>query len=72
MPNYAGGASICPFYSHESDKSITCEGFSDTHKIALKFTSKQAKLNWLKDYCMTFDFRRCPLAECLYSTFEED
>ena len=74
MANYSGGGSaICPFYEHESQYSITCEGLVCGAATQIKFESKADKTAFVADSCSSFDYQQlCPLAGLLTARYEED
>ena len=72
MANYKGGANtICPFYERETDRSITCEGLRENSVLTMRFPARKDKSAWQEDFCMTFAYRRCPLARACYEKYEE-
>ena len=74
MANYNGGGSaICPFYEHESQYAITCEGLVCGAATQLKSGSAAEKTAFVADSCSSFDYRRlCPLAGLLTARYEEE
>ena len=56
MPNYTGGASVCPFYQRETPSSIICEGVGPCQQ----------------EYCLQFSYGKCPLAGGLLHYYEQE
>ena len=54
MPNYTGGASVCPFYQRETPSSIICEGVGPCQHTSMKFCGERDKLRWQREYWLQF------------------
>lgn len=63
MGNYTGGVTtVCPYYSHESDKTITCEGVITDTCVLTRFLDVDAKVDWQVKVCSTYKYGNCPIA----------
>lgn len=59
-------AVICPFYKKtRSLQSIICEGYYDSQTFAATFSNPAELKFWLKNYCCTYGYMRCPHAVSL-------
>ena len=54
----------CPFYKDEQKKTITCE---DTYR---SFDDLNRKWGWMKMYCDSWDWMRCPYAMDLNAAYD--
>lgn len=72
MGNYTGGVNtICPYYSHESDKTITCEGMIDETVVMSRFMDNDSKTMWQYNVCSTYKYGSCPIANINNKRYEE-
>ncbi|MBQ7900737.1 MAG: hypothetical protein IJ365_02080 [Clostridia bacterium] len=62
MPLYA----ICPFFLYEKKTVIGCE------LKTLKFSTYDAKKQWMINQCCCFDYAYCIHAEKLFRKYNED
>lgn len=44
----------CPFFTTETELSISCEGAEAAVRNTMKFESKEAKLDYIKRYCLFY------------------
>ena len=51
-----GRFTICPYYIDENKRSISCEDVCRT------YCSVEDKIGWMKMYCDTWDWMKCPYA----------
>lgn len=49
--SYLRGRIACPFYCRDSDKRITCEGFSGGMRSSLSFETHEAFRHYVDTYC---------------------
>ena len=71
MANYTGGANtVCPFYMHEADKSITCEGLRETSLLMMRFRQREEKEAWQAEFCVKFSYDQCPVAWMLLQKYD--
>lgn len=50
----------CPFFKHNKDNYIACEGTINNTTCYQKFTSAKEMHNHEKKYCSVFGGRNCP------------
>lgn len=64
---------ICPFFQR-FDKIgspvIVCEGISAGTETATLFKDKHQMGRWTSRLCNTFEYGRCPVAECVAGRLE--
>ena len=41
----------CPFYQSDDALRIKCEGLDGSSRLAVEFSNKAEKLQWMKNYC---------------------
>ena len=72
MANYSGVAkAICPYYQHESEYTITCEGIFENSQQQVKFRTKADKVKHVSEVCSSFGYSRlCPVARMLEKKYE--
>lgn len=64
----------CPFFRMPKEgrkNTIRCEGVDEIEVTELIFSHTDKKKRWLKKYCNTFSFLRCPYAKLLDDTWKE-
>lgn len=63
---------VCPFYKHETDTAIVCEGLCEARAVALKFGDANAAYLHKEDYCKDMDgYKMCPICKALMEKWEE-
>lgn len=72
MPNY-GTYAICPYFQSEDMLSIRCEGIvkENNSTNVMRFKNSGLKKAWLKRYCETYQFGKCPYAKVLENNYQE-
>ena len=64
----------CPFFRMPKEgrkNSIRCEGIDDAQVMELIFSHTQKKKDWLKKYCNTYSYLKCPYAKLLDEAWKE-
>lgn len=66
---------VCPFFidppgsssknANIEQKRIRCEGFLADVKMTLDFDRTQKRENWANDFCRTYCWRGCPIAQMI-------
>jgi hypothetical protein len=73
MPNY-GTYAICPYFETEDPLHIKCEGIVKLNKVntefVMRFPSKDKKKDWLKEYCETYQYGKCPYAAIIENAYD--
>lgn len=63
---------ICPFYRKtRSTQSIVCEGYYDKQTFAVMFQNSGEIKFWLKNYCCTYGYMRCPHAKSICEQYDK-
>ena len=72
MPNY-GTYAICPYFVSEDPLSIRCEGIVKENNATnvMRFKNSGIKKAWLKKYCETHQYSKCPYAIILENKYQE-
>ena len=72
MANYSGVTkAICPYYQHESEYTITCEGIFENSQQQVKFSAKAEKTKHVSEVCSSFGYSRlCLVARMLEKKYE--
>lgn len=45
---------MCPYFTSETDRSISCEGCEMGVKNTMRFESKETKFDYIKRYCYNY------------------
>ena len=62
---------ICPYYQHESEYTITCEGIFENSQQQVKFSAKAEKTKHVSEVCSSFGYSRlCLVARMLEKKYE--
>lgn len=56
---------FCPFYKCLDKQQIKCEGFFEKSSVAISAQDLKDIKNWLKKYCTTNEYKKCPIAKML-------
>ena len=72
MPNY-GTYAICPYFVSEDMLSIRCEGIVQENNATnvMRFKNSGMKKTWLKRYCESYQYGKCPYASILESAYDD-
>ena len=61
----------CPFFKHESEKSILCEGFTRDSVLLTKFPDEKKKITYINRYCVRCTGGDCYLARSQFARYEQ-
>lgn len=61
----------CPFFKHESELSILCEGFTKDSSLLTKFPSEKKKIAYINKYCIRCTGGDCYLARSQFERYED-
>ncbi len=68
MPHDNSGASVrCPYYKSHTRTSLICEWIGGS-LLTQHFPSSQRRIRYIRKYCSTWDFGRCPFAAVMNCT----
>lgn len=65
MPIGRQTCQICPYYTRDSEYSITCEGVIEGAVCAHRFAGPVAKRTHQVEYCESYNYKQCPWAKVL-------
>jgi hypothetical protein len=73
MKNYMDNCTVCPFYTHEKELKIHCEGCCKGSRIHLCFDCKERMKAHKKKYCNNINgYELCPLYPAIEKQYKED
>lgn len=67
---YADEDVVCPFYKHQEQYKICCEGIQQNSSITLSFALPIERKQHCREYCNSMkDYPRCPIAKMLNAKY---
>lgn len=59
---------MCPYFTSETDKSLSCEGCEMGVRNTMRFETKEAKLDYIERFCFSYpnECHVCVAAEKKY------
>lgn len=73
MKHYEDYHVVCPFYRHEEQQKIFCDGFTEGTRIRTWFRSNELKSIHKKNFCVKVDnYVNCPLYPAISKQYEEE
>ena len=66
MPNLTETAKvICPFWGAKTTLKINCSGHPNLHLIAPTFRRNGDRDQWIADFCFSYCWEGCPVAQAI-------
>lgn len=63
---------ICPFYGSSTPQSLVCEGvLGQSVFTKTKFKSEEARLVYMSNFCNTYCWRGCVIAQAIEEMYKE-
>lgn len=67
MSGYTNKTWICPFYKRDEKMAMVCEG-----NVRVAFDIKSDLMEYQKNYCGSFDYFKCPIAERILKEYGQE
>jgi hypothetical protein len=62
---------VCPFYKHETEVTVSCEGIIGARAVVIKFGDPNKAWSHKENYCKDMDgYQRCAICKALMEKWE--
>lgn len=64
----------CPYWKFESGpkrREVICQGVQPGQSIRTHFALEEQRLEWMRGYCCSFNFGKCPLCRAIETDWTE-
>lgn len=68
--NYNDVKAFCPFFKHNTEKRIVCEGITEDCNTALEFLTRETKQLHRGAFCDTMKYGNCEVYRMLEKKYE--
>ena len=72
--SYWDGEAKCPYWRYATGaerREIVCQGIRSGQTIRTHFRGEGDRVIWLRTYCCSFNFGRCPLCRAIENDWKE-